>query len=155
MSLIFRVPRITYRVPIVFDFLPLRTSRLTLPLPLRPVLEVIHEIIAEGAALRGLGSSSISNVLNHIQLRHGFLNEFISVEIAPQMPLLTLHQIDPLRDRYQILWPASAFDTTLQAAPALNGSWFNVTENIDHVDGQFSLEFEGETDQLFFRLLGN
>ncbi len=77
--------------------------------------------LQEGAQIRGLGQSSVTNLANHMQRRHDYLNGFIAPLLPP--PRLTIVQTE---DTVIVAWPAGRSDYRLETAPALDDAWTRV-----------------------------
>ena len=110
------------------------------PVALQPF---IAEIAAEGNR-----SGSVANLMNHIQRRHDYLNQFIEPRLGP--PHLELATEG---ENVVVSWTAGRTDFHLESASELNGDWLPVQESSEiRQDSATSFTISPNQVMEFYRL---
>ena len=110
------------------------------PEALRPVID---SIAAEGGY-----QNSVASLMNHIQRRHDYLNDFIEPGLAP--PAIHLERTP---SAVEISWDSGRVDYRLESSPNPNGPWSDLQINPQQVQPTpTSFRILPKQHQLFFRL---
>lgn len=104
--------------------------------------------VIEQIAREGNRSSSVNGLMNHINARHQYLNNFIENELQSGPITLSIQRTDT---RLEIQWTANGSSSILESASSPNGPWVPESEGIEFDGQHFKFVTRPDNAERFYR----